>query len=146
MDTPSTLYTAATESLVSDASATSTYEKMINVAYTHATLETFAKELRETEKLIKKDFEITSMPGPWRSGKSVVLGALKLGITLIDDNGKFHGKTFLQNKIKDLKTDTKETVTEVDYVARICRLLSNVPEHLDKSIVHKEVHNFLMGV
>ena len=52
----------------------------------------------------------------------------------------------LINKIKDLKTDTKETVTEVDYVARICRLLSNVPEHLDKGIVHKEVHNFLMGV
>ena len=63
-DTPSPLYAAATESLVSDASATSTFEKMIQVAYTHSTVETFTKELKDTEKQIKKDFEIKSMPGP----------------------------------------------------------------------------------
>jgi hypothetical protein len=63
----STLYAAATEALVSETSATSTFEKMIQVAFTHSSIETFAKEVRETERQIKKEFEIGSMPGPWRS-------------------------------------------------------------------------------
>jgi len=54
MDKPSgvsdTLYAAATESLVSDASATSTFEKMIQVAFTHSSVETFTKELKETPR------------------------------------------------------------------------------------------------
>ena len=51
---PSTLYAAATESLVSDASATSTFEKMIQVAYSHSTEETFTKELKEVGDKSKK--------------------------------------------------------------------------------------------
>jgi hypothetical protein len=107
----STLYTAATEALVSDASATSTFEKMISVAFTHSTADTFSQEIKDTEKHIKKDFEISSMPGPWRSAKSVVLSAMRLSISLIDDNGGFVGKTFLQNKIKEAKNADKDGFT-----------------------------------
>ena len=128
------LYTAATESLVSDASATSTFEKMISVAYSHSTLETFSKELRETEKQIRKDFEVGSMPGPWRSSKSVITGAMRLGLPLIDDNGGFYGKTHLQNKIKASKTESKEPLTPLEYADKIVGMLLKAPEGDKKQI------------
>ena len=143
-DTPSPLYAAATESLVSDASATSTFEKMIQVAYTHSTVETFTKELKDTEKQIKKDFEIKSMPGPWRSAKSVIHSAMKLGISLVDDNGTYCGKTFLQNKIKEKKPE-KEEVTNQQYIDKVLRLLMEIPEHLDAGTIHAEVKRMLLS-
>jgi hypothetical protein len=139
---PSTLYAAATESLVSDASATSTFEKMIQVAFTHGTEETFAKELREVERQIKKDFEVSSMPGPWRSAKSVVQGAMKLNIKLVDDNGSYCGKTYLQNKIREMKTETKELVTEKEYLDKIIKLMMEVPSHLDAGMIHASVKDY----
>lgn len=136
------LYTAATESLVSDASATSTFEKMISVAYSHSTLETFSKELRETEKQIRKDFEVGSMPGPWRSSKSVITGAMRLGLPLIDDNGGFYGKTHLQNKIKASKTESKEPLTPVEYADKVVGLLLKAPEG-DKKQIYDIVAEFI---
>ena len=138
----STLYAAATESLVSDASATSTFEKMISVAFTHSSVETFAKDLRDTEKQIKKDYEVSSMPGPWRSAKSVIHTAMKLSIKLIDDNGSYCGKTFLQNKIKELKIP-KEEVSAEDYANKVIRNLMNVPEGMDALKVFKLVKDFV---
>ena len=146
MEAPmSTLYAAATESLVSEASATSTFEKMIAVAYTHSTSETFHKELKDTERLIKKEFEVSSMPGPWRSAKSVIEGAMKLNLNLVDDNGGFYGKTFLQNKIKEAKTKVKELTNE-DYSNKIIRLLMAIPEELDARTVIGNVRDFLKTV
>jgi hypothetical protein len=142
--TSSPLYAAATESLVSDASATSTFEKMIQVAYTHSTVDTFTKELKDTEKLIKKDFEISSMPGPWRSAKSVIHTAMKLGISLVDDNGSYCGKTFLQNKIKEMKPG-KEEVTNQQYIDKVLRLLMDIPEHLDAKTIHMEVKKMVFS-
>lgn len=142
----STLYAAATEALVSETSATSTFEKMIQVAFTHSSIETFAKEVRETERQIKKEFEIGSMPGPWRSAKSVIHSAMKLSLGLVDDNGGFYGKTYLQNKIKEMKTETKEDVTPDAYVNKICKLLAEVPGHIDAKGVHSEVLKFLKGL
>ena len=142
----STLYAAATEALVSETSATSTFEKMIQVAFTHSSIETFAKEVRETERQIKKEFEIGSMPGPWRSAKSVIHSAMKLSLGLVDDNGGFYGKTYLQNKIKEMKTETKEDVTTDAYVNKICKLLAEVPEHIHAKDVHREVLRFLEGL
>jgi hypothetical protein len=146
IDVSPKLYEAATESLVSDASAVSTFEKMITVGYSHSTVETFIKELKDTEKLIKKEFEVGSMPGPWRSSKSVITSAMKLGIGLCDSNGTFYGKTYLQNKIKDSKTDSKELVTLDEYISKVCALIGNVPDHLDAKVVSEEVHKYLMGV
>jgi hypothetical protein len=142
--TSSPLYAAATESLVSDASATSTFEKMIQVAYTHSTVDTFTKELKDTEKLIKKDFEISSMPGPWRSAKSVIHTAMKLGISLVDDNGSYCGKTYLQNKIKEAKPD-KEEVTNQQYIDKVLKLLMDIPEYLDAKTIHAEVKKMIFS-
>lgn len=142
--TSSPLYAAATESLVSDASATSTFEKMIQVAYTHSTVDTFTKELKDTEKLIKKDFEISSMPGPWRSAKSVIHTAMKLSISLVDDNGSYCGKTYLQNKIKETKPD-KEEVTNQQYIDKVLKLLMDIPEYLDAKTIHAEVKKMIFS-
>ena len=141
----STLYAAATESLVSDASATSTFEKMIHVAFTHSSPETFTKELRDTEKLIKKDFEVSSMPGPWRSAKSVIQSAMKLGIGLVNDNGGFYGKSYLQNKVKEMKIDVKEPVSDEDYSNKIIKLLMDTPAELDHKRIYRSVMDFLEG-
>ena len=141
----STLYAAATEALVSDASATSTFEKMIQVAFTHSTEETFAKDIKTTEKLIKKEFEVGSMPGPWRSAKSVIQSAMKLGIGLVDDNGGYCGKTYLQNKIKEMKTGVKEPVTNEEYSNKIIKMLMNPPEELDSALIFKTVKDFVTG-
>jgi hypothetical protein len=146
MDTfHSTLYAAATEALVSDASATSTFEKMIQVAYTHSTEETFAKDIKATEKLIKKEFEVGSMPGPWRSAKSVIQSAMKLGIGLVDDNGSYCGKTYLQNKIKEMKTEVKEPMTNEEYSNKIIKMLMNPPDELDSALIFKTVKDFVIG-
>ena len=135
MDRYSTLYAAATESLVSDASATSTFDKVITVAYTHSTVETFIKEVKETEVEIKKDFEISSMPGPWRSAKSVVIGAMKLNIPLIDTNGLYFGKTNLQMKIKELKASHEEVVMDVEYYStKIIQALIKIPDDLKERV------------
>ena len=141
----STLYAAATEALVSDASATSTFEKMIQVAFTHSTEETFAKDIKATEKLIKKEFEVGSMPGPWRSAKSVIQSAMKLGIGLVDDNGGYCGKTYLQNKIKEMKPGVKEPVTNEEYSNKIIKMLMNPPEELDSALIFKTVKDFVTG-
>lgn len=140
----SPLYAAATEALVSDASATSTFEKMIQVAYTHSTVDTFNQELKDTERLIKKEFEIGSMPGPWRSAKSVIHTSMKLGISLLDDNGSYCGKTYLQNKIKDMKPG-KEEITNQQYIDKILKLLMEVPEYLDAKTIHAEVKKMMFS-
>ena len=140
----STLYAAATEALVSDASATSTFEKMIQVAFTHSSVETFTKDLKDTEKLIKKEFEVGSMPGPWRSAKSVIHTSMKLGISLLDDNGSYCGKTYLQNKIKDMKPG-KEEITNQQYIDKILKLLMEVPEYLDAKTIHAEVKKMMFS-
>lgn len=127
------LYQAGTESLVAEASSTSTFEKMITVAYSHSTVETFSKEVHDTEKQIKKDFDIKSMPGPWRSSKSVVFSAMRLKIPLIDDNGVFYGKTSLQNKIKAAKTEPKEEATPQEWAAKAIAVLNKVPDKMKET-------------
>ena len=146
MDTEtSTLYAAATESLVSESSATSTFEKMIQVAFTHSSGETFTKELRETEKQIKKDFEVSSMPAPWRSAKSVIQSSLKMGIGLVDDNGGFYGKTHLQNKIREMKIPP-DPVTVESHTQKIINLLINTPSSISQNNVYMNVLNYLESV
>lgn len=128
----SALYAAATESLVSDSSANSTFEKMIAVAYSHSTIDTFLQDLKDTEAVIKKEFEISSMPGPWRSGKSVIQTAMKMNIKLVDANGSYMGKTALQNSIKAAKSEEKEFDPE-EAVEKIIGHLTRVPsEHKSK--------------
>ena len=138
----SILYAAATESLASDASATSTFEKMIQEAFTHSSVDTFTQEIKDTERQIKKDFEVSSMPGPWRSAKSVIQTAMKLGIALVDDNGSYVGKTALQSKIKAAKPSKEEYSIE-EYVSQIMSKMLSVPKELSSHDVCKEVYKQL---
>jgi hypothetical protein len=71
---------------------------------------------------------------------------MKLGIGLVDDNGGFYGKTFLQNKIKEAKSETKEPETSEDYGNKIIKMLITVPEGIDATAVVKQVKDFLKVV
>lgn len=139
----SILYEAATESLVSDNSATSTFEKMIQEAFTHSSVDTFTQELKDTERQIKKDFEVSSMPGPWRSAKSVIQSAMKLGIALVDDNGSYLGKTALQSQIKAAKP-VKEDHSVAEYVSQLMSKMLSVPSHMSSHEVCSEVYKELV--
>ena len=136
------LYKAGCEALVSEASSESTFSKMINCAFGHSTVGNFEKEVQETEAQIKSDFSITSMPGPWRSSKSVIISAMKLGIKLIDDNGSFLGKTNLQNQIKNKRIELKEEYTNDTYAKRVIMMLINIPKYLDAKKVFDQVRAF----
>jgi hypothetical protein len=116
-----------------------------NVIFSCSSVETFSKDLRDTEKVIKKEFEVGSMPGPWRSAKSVIQGAMKLSIGLVDDNGGYCGKTYLQNKIKEMKTGVKEPMTNEEYSNKIIKMLMNPPEELDSGLIFKTVRDFVTG-
>ena len=137
------LYRAGCESLVSESSAASTFLKMISCAFGHSSLDTFTKEVRQTEKQIKEDFAIPSMPGPWRSAKSVITTSMTLGLKLIDDNGSFVGKTFLQNRIKEIRSKAKEEWTNDSYAKKIIMLLINIPSGLDVNNIYAQVKAFV---
>jgi hypothetical protein len=84
------------------------------------------------------------MPGPWRSAKSVIHTAMKLSISLVDDNGSYCGKTYLQNKIKEAKPD-KEEVTNQQYIDKVLKLLMDIPEYLDAKTIHAEVKKMIFS-
>ena len=123
----SELYNAATEALVSETSAQSTFEKMIQCAYSSKDHQSFMEEVKETEKQIKKDFEVTSMPNPWRSAKSVISSAMKLNIDLVDDNSCYYGKTFLQTAIKAAKADVKSEYSVMELTNQVIGKLNSIP-------------------
>jgi tellurite resistance protein len=137
----STLYKAATEAIVSETSATSTYEKMIEVAHSHKDLESFQTELIETESTIKKEFELKSMPGPWRSAKSVIVTAMRIKIPLVDTNGTFFGKTNLQNQIKAIKMEKE--LTEEQWASKIAYLIDTIPGYMNEGKVIAIIAEYL---
>lgn len=69
---------------------------------------------------------------------------MKLGISLLDDNGSYCGKTYLQNKIKDMKPG-KEEITNQQYIDKILKLLMEVPEYLDAKTIHAEVKKMMFS-
>jgi len=138
MDKADILYEAGCEALVSDKSAENTFEKMISCAFSHGDVGTFDKHLKRAEEAIRMDFEVSSMPGPWRSAKSVIKNAMRLGIALVDDNGKFLGKTALQNAIKEKKTE-KEEISLHDYVNQIMKMIWVGPSHLSETDIENQV-------
>jgi hypothetical protein len=68
---------------------------------------------------------------------------MKLGLGLVDDNGGFYGKTHLQNKIKEMKLETKEPMTNDEYVDKIMKLLMEVPADIDSAYVYNKVKAYL---
>jgi hypothetical protein len=99
----SELYSAATNALAAKGSTENTYSKMIASAIAYVNVDDFKKQLQEVEKTIREEYDLQVMPDPWRSAKSVVLGAMRLGIHLLDDNFIAKGKSALQAEIKAMK-------------------------------------------
>lgn len=122
----SDLYSAAVNALASDASASNTFEKIMLSATSVLDVSSFKQELAVIEDIIRSEYSLTSMPGPWRSAKSVVLGALSLGITLLDGNGLTRGKSELQAAIKTAKGELTEPPTPHDramvYVGSLAKM------------------------
>ena len=137
------LISAAQDSLVSDTTGTSTFEKMLLVAC-DLLPSMFESEIRDVEKQFKQDFELTYMPNPWRSAKSVISTCLKANIELKDDNDSPYGKTFLQRKIKELR-EHEELTTEM-YVVRIMKMITYPPKGFDRKIVTDQVKASLTGI
>jgi hypothetical protein len=72
----------------------------------------------------------------------VIQSAMKLGISLVDDNGGYRGKSALQQKIKEAKP-VKEDMTNQQYADKIIESLMKVPEELDAKTVIKIVGEFI---
>ena len=104
----SELYQAATNSLASDVATNNTYEKVINAACAATDVDLFKHTMYEVEELIKTEYGLSKMPGPWRSAKSVVTRCLELGISFLDENGNTKGKSRLQGDIRAKVMETKE--------------------------------------
>jgi hypothetical protein len=67
------------------------------------TIDTAEKEYRtENPKL-------ENMPTSYRSAKSVIMSAVKNGVSLVDENGKSKGKSELETDTKEAKGDSGKT-------------------------------------
>jgi len=61
----------------------------------------------------------------------------------VDDNGGYCGKTFLQNKIKEAKSEDKIDTTWEEYADKIIKQLMYVPEGMDGKLIWDKVLSFL---
>lgn len=121
----SLLYDAATNSLASDASSDNCWTKMVTASFAAGGHKEFQKELKDVEKLIKTEYKINAMPGPWRSAKSVVLSALEKGIVLTGANGEILGKSSIQSKLKAGKE------TDVDIFKKSLAACGMIRKHIE---------------
>jgi len=122
----SLLYDAATNSLASEASGDNCWTKMATASFGFTDSKEFAKELKAVEKLIKTEYKLKSMPNPWRSAKSVVLGAMQHLIQLTDSNGEILGKSTIQTKIKMAKE-----LVELDNLKRCISACNSIRKHIE---------------
>ena len=122
----SLLYDAATNSLASEASNDNCWTKMATASFGFTDSKEFAKELKAVEKLIKTEYKLKSMPNPWRSAKSIVLGAMQNLIQLTDSNGTILGKSTIQTKIKMAKE-----LVELDGLKRCISACNSIRKHLE---------------
>ena len=120
------LYKAACEAAVSQSTADSCFSKMVVAACLHTTANSFKEECKEVEKQVLKDLELTSMPNPWRSAKSVCCTALNMNISFYDENGVPKGKTRLQTEIKSKKEESKEEKSTYMKFEEQTRILSSL--------------------
>ena len=140
----SELYQAATNALASDASSENTWTKMVTASFPYYEKNSFLKELKIIEKLVKEEYKISTMPTAWRSAKSVVLNCLGLGIALQDENGTIKGKSLLQKAIKDSKPEVTKNILEsfTTYIDWMSKNLSGL-EKTDKKLVKAGLQKLL---
>ncbi len=58
-----------------------------------ADMDALMMQFGATEKQVKKDFKVGSMPTRWRTAKSAAINALRSGVPLLKEDGTPFGKT-----------------------------------------------------
>lgn len=93
----SSLYEACVGFMVSEKTGTDSWEqvaKWVAEKVANGTPYDHIKSAFEvTEKQIKADFKVATLPVAWRSAKSTALKAARKGVPLVDVDGKVAGKT-----------------------------------------------------
>lgn len=73
-----------------------------------AVLKVLKNSVSEQEAAYKVEHvKMAEFPTAYRSAKSVIMGAVKAGVSLVDEDGKPKGKTQLEKETKDAKGDSK---------------------------------------
>ena len=128
------LYTAAKNSLAADASTENCWSLLVRDSkelrgsiYKDTKEAIIAMEFR-----IKEEYKMEVMPNAWRSAKSVLLGALKLGLPLEDENGVFFGKSAMQRLIREAKESVAIEKTPYQLVITHLDKARNLIHHLTK--------------
>lgn len=90
----------------------------VNAIANGKTITSMYEEMSVVERQMKADYDVSAMPSAWRSAKSVVLGAVREDIILIQA-GKVVGKTEIETqiKVKRIAADAPRTI-----VGRYARL------------------------
>lgn len=73
--------------------------------------------------------KMQEFPAAYRSAKSVIMSALKAGISLVDDKGKYKGKTALEQEIKagkDEKSELQKFQSSIDTASKIFAKIDNL--------------------
>lgn len=97
---------AAVKSLAGDRMATDVFGTLQSVAQTIHDSEDFLRTLKAIENETKEEYKITKMPASWRSAKSILVTCLRWSIPLMYLDGKYKGKTQLQQEIKIVKASS----------------------------------------
>lgn len=93
-------------------------------------------------KAEKKEFNTKS--SPFRSMKSVVLGAVEHGAPLVDSEGMPFGKTALQSAIKDEKSPAQKMMTVLKSAKALANKLDDDPATL--TVILREITELQEGV
>ena len=81
------------------------------VASAHRDENSFGRLTAGWEEGYKQDTGSATMPGAYRSAKSVLKNAIKAGIPLLDGDGSPRGKTAIEKDIKAAKDAAKDEKT-----------------------------------
>jgi len=103
---------AVSEQAGADAWGTMLHETIAHSA--HRDENSFGRLTAGWEEGYKQDTAQATMPGAYRSAKSVLKNAIKAGIPLLDEAGEPRGKTAIEKDIKAAKDAAKDEKTPAE--------------------------------
>ncbi len=140
------LYSAATESIVSETCANNTWAKMATHAVETPQKEDFFKDLAEVEASIKSEYGITTMPNPWRSAKSIIKMSYTKGIKLYkDDDHTPRGKSEVQQELRDKQIPKSPSTLSFDAMMVIANHWTDITD-IERAQLIRIITSFSPGV
>lgn len=135
---------SATSNKYTDMTAAEKYFKDLWEKETHRILGAYFRNKNRDvlTKAEKKDFNTKS--SPFRSMKSVILGAVEHGAPLVDSEGVPYGKTALQSAIKDEKSPAQKMMTVIKSAKALANKLDDDPATL--TVILREIEELRSGV